>query len=95
MSWTVPSPLRRSGRQSPASIASPNAPETTTASGMATQIGIANPTENNNAARAPNVTISPWAKFDNPVVPNTSDKPIAARASMRPKFSPFTAREAS
>ena len=43
------------------------------------------------ATSAPKVTSSPWAKLVSPVVPNTSDRPIAARARMRPKRRPDTA----
>ena len=41
---------------------------------------------------APKVTISPCAKFEMPVVPKTSDRPIAASASIRPKLRPCTSR---
>ena len=57
-------------------------------SGRASEAG---PT-NSSAAMAPKVTISPWAKFEMPVVPNTSERPTAASASIRPKLMPSTIR---
>ena len=95
ISCTVPRPLRRNGRHNPASSDKPNSADTTTAKGIAIQIGTSRPTEKRSAASAPKVTISPWAKFESPVVPKTSETPIAASASMRPKLRPFTVREAS
>ena len=38
---------------------------------------------------APNVTISPWAKFDRPVVPKISDRPIDVIAMMIASFTPL------
>ncbi len=43
------------------------------------------------ATSAPKVTSSPWAKFVSPVVPKTSDSPMAARARIRPNRRPETA----
>ena len=42
-----------------------------------------------NATNAPNVTISPWAKFDNPVVPKISDSPIEVIAMIIASFNPL------
>ena len=38
------------------------------------------------------VTNSEWAKLEIPVVPNTSESPTAARASIRPKLKPLITR---
>ena len=44
---------------------------------------------NPQAMTAPNVTISPWAKFDKPVVPKISDSPIDVIAMIVASFNPF------
>ncbi len=44
---------------------------------------------NPQAITAPNVTISPWEKFDRPVVPKMSDSPIDVIAMIVASFSPF------
>ena len=44
---------------------------------------------NPQAMTAPNVTISPWAKFDKPVVPKISDSPIDVIAMIVASFKPF------
>ena len=41
------------------------------------------------AMNAPNVTISPWAKFDSPVVPKISDSPIEVMAMIIASFKPL------
>ena len=41
------------------------------------------------ATNAPNVTISPWAKFDRPVVPKISDSPIEVMAMIIASFKPL------
>ena len=60
--------------------------------GIAAQIDQPSIRENTSVMTAPKVTISAWAKFEMPVVPNTRDRPIAASASMSPKFSPVIRR---
>ena len=47
------------------------------------------------ATRAPNVTISPWAKLAIPVVPKISDSPMAAIAMMSPNRMPWKVRRAA
>jgi hypothetical protein len=61
----------------------------TIAAGIATHIGSDRTPPRKNAVIAPKVTISAWAKFDSPVVPNTSDRPTEARPSISPKFKPY------
>jgi hypothetical protein len=44
------------------------------------------------AIKAPKVTSSPCAKLMSPVVPNTSDKPTAASATINPNLIPLMVR---
>ena len=60
--------------------------------GIAAQIDQPSIRENTSVMTAPKVTISAWAKFEMPVVPKTRERPIAASASMSPKFSPVMRR---
>ena len=41
------------------------------------------------AISAPNVTISPWAKLDSPVVPKISDRPIDVMAMIIASLKPL------
>ncbi len=86
-----PTCLRRSDRQMNVSWNQPNAPASRIVSGAAMSSGMSAITLSAYPTRAPKVTSSPWEKFVRPVVPNTSDSPIAARARMRPKRRPDTA----
>ncbi len=94
INWTVPSPFRRKGFHRVRSSANPRKALAMTASGIASQIGTSD-VEKARVMMAPKVTISPCAKLEIPVVPYTSERPIAASASMSPKLRPFTIRSSS
>ncbi len=52
------------------------------------KIGTASAAPKNQAMSAPKVTISAWAKFDSPVVPKTSERPICRKAQHEAEVQP-------
>ncbi len=90
-----PVPRLRRGRQKNLSRPDPASTATVMASGAAMYMCQPMVTLNRYATSAPNVTISPCAKFVSPVVPKISDRPIAHMAMMRPKRTPCTVRRAA
>src|SRR6266508_6969895 len=99
MSAIVPVRRRRSGRHSPRSSPPPSNPPATTPTAPANNRGAPGPSPplalTYQAINAPNVTSSPCAKLMSPVVPNTSDRPTAASATISPNLIPPTARFSS
>ena len=95
---TRPVPRLRNGLHMPLSWTQPKSPEITNAAITAVMNVMFTPPirtspgsrSTASAARAPNVTSSPWAKLVRPVVPKISESPSAARASNREKVMPPT-----
>ena len=83
-------PRCRSGRHTPSSNKPPATAVTTTATSAAgssdhdAQLRL-----NPQAISAPSVTISPWAKFDSPVVPKISESPTDVMAMIIASLKPL------